>query len=69
MCFIRSTNNSWFNLPRDGGVAYAPQEAWIQNDTIRNNILFGSVYDETRYRQGASVLLIVLYDKVAEFLG
>lgn len=27
--------NSWFNLPRTGGVAYAAQESWVQNETIR----------------------------------
>ncbi|KAI0791665.1 P-loop containing nucleoside triphosphate hydrolase protein [Abortiporus biennis] len=36
-------------LPRDGGVAYHAQESWILNETIRDNILFGSRYDEERY--------------------
>lgn len=27
--------DSWFNLPRDCGVAYAPQESWVLNRTIR----------------------------------
>ena len=40
---------SWVNLPRDGGVAYAAQESWVQSDTIRNNILFGAPYDVERY--------------------
>ncbi|KAL9119448.1 MAG: hypothetical protein Q9187_004001 [Circinaria calcarea] len=31
-------------------VAYCAQEAWLTNDTIRNNILFGSPYNEERYR-------------------
>jgi hypothetical protein len=52
MHFIPSTPDGWFNLPRDGGVAYAAQESWVQNDTIRNNILFGSAYDEVRYQRG-----------------
>ena len=26
---------SWYNLPRDGGIAYAPQESWVLNETIR----------------------------------
>ncbi|KZS93246.1 P-loop containing nucleoside triphosphate hydrolase protein [Sistotremastrum niveocremeum HHB9708] len=42
---------SWFNLPREGGVAYAAQESWVQNETIKDNILFGSPYDEERYRK------------------
>lgn len=29
--------------------AYCPQYAWIQNATVRDNILFGSEYDEERY--------------------
>eukprot|EP00095_Tigriopus_kingsejongensis_P008533 maker-scaffold81_size397536-snap-gene-2.18 protein:Tk08533 transcript:maker-scaffold81_size397536-snap-gene-2.18-mRNA-1 annotation:"multidrug resistance-associated protein 1 isoform x4" len=36
----------------DGTVAYVPQQAWIQNDTVRQNILFGrdhfpNIYFET----------------------
>ncbi len=59
MHFIHENVDSWFNLPRGGGVAYAAQESWVQNETIRTNILFGSPYDETRYKKGtvfASVL-------------
>ena len=29
----------------DSGIGYLPQEPWIQNTTIRNNILFGKHYD------------------------
>ncbi|OCH88609.1 P-loop containing nucleoside triphosphate hydrolase protein [Obba rivulosa] len=43
--------DSFYNLPRSNGVAYVPQESWIQNATIRENILFGSVYDKRRYEQ------------------
>ncbi|QRV86003.1 ABC transporter transmembrane region [Ceratobasidium sp. AG-Ba] len=49
MHFVPRGPDSWFSLPRGGGIAYAAQEAWIQNETIRNNILFGSEYDEERY--------------------
>ncbi|KDR83059.1 hypothetical protein GALMADRAFT_238853 [Galerina marginata CBS 339.88] len=49
MHFIPVQTNSWFNLPRGGGVAYAAQESWVQSATIRDNILFGSAYDEERY--------------------
>jgi hypothetical protein len=27
--------NSWFNLPREEGIAYAAQESWVLNETIR----------------------------------
>ncbi|TDL17911.1 P-loop containing nucleoside triphosphate hydrolase protein [Rickenella mellea] len=42
---------SWFNLPRDGGIAYAAQESWVLNETVKENILFGSPYDEQRYQK------------------
>eukprot|EP00467_Chlorarachnion_reptans_P011171 CAMPEP_0114518834 /NCGR_PEP_ID=MMETSP0109-20121206/18656_1 /TAXON_ID=29199 /ORGANISM="Chlorarachnion reptans, Strain CCCM449" /LENGTH=1782 /DNA_ID=CAMNT_0001699483 /DNA_START=309 /DNA_END=5657 /DNA_ORIENTATION=+ len=32
-------------------IAYVPQTAWVLNATVRDNILFGSEYDETRYRE------------------
>ncbi len=52
MHFMPSTVDSWFNLPRAGGVAYAAQESWVQNESIRDNILFGSQYNEERYEKG-----------------
>ncbi|KAM9462879.1 ATP-binding cassette sub-family C member 3 isoform 2-T2 [Clarias gariepinus] len=33
-----------------GSVAYVPQQAWIQNATLRENILFGRPYVEEKYR-------------------
>ncbi|XP_035260765.1 canalicular multispecific organic anion transporter 2 isoform X2 [Anguilla anguilla] len=33
-----------------GSVAYVPQQAWIQNATLRDNILFGNPYNEQKYR-------------------
>ncbi|KAF9567104.1 hypothetical protein CPC08DRAFT_733223 [Agrocybe pediades] len=50
MHFMPLGPDSWYHLPRREGVAYAAQESWVQNATIRENILFGSIYDETRYR-------------------
>ncbi|KAI0344132.1 multidrug resistance-associated ABC transporter [Trametopsis cervina] len=43
--------DSFVGLPRGGGVAYQAQESWILNETIRDNILFGSVYQEDRYKK------------------
>ncbi|KAK0473305.1 hypothetical protein IW261DRAFT_1342846 [Armillaria novae-zelandiae] len=51
MHFIAASPGAWYNLPRDGGVAYAAQESWVQNETIKANILFGSPYDEARYKK------------------
>ncbi|KAM9817691.1 ATP-binding cassette sub-family C member 3 [Neosynchiropus ocellatus] len=33
-----------------GSVAYVPQQAWIQNATLRDNILFGKPYNAQKYR-------------------
>ncbi|VEN58526.1 unnamed protein product [Callosobruchus maculatus] len=33
----------------DGSIAYASQQAWIQNATLRCNILFGRPYNKTEY--------------------
>ncbi len=34
-----------------GQLAYVTQQAWIQSTTLRNNILFGQPFDQTRYDQ------------------
>ncbi|KAF9937592.1 hypothetical protein BGZ65_001355 [Modicella reniformis] len=33
-----------------GTIAYVPQQAWIINTTLRDNILFGNKYEEERYQ-------------------
>ncbi|KAH8986098.1 hypothetical protein EDB92DRAFT_1818411 [Lactarius akahatsu] len=35
MHFVQMSPNSWYHLPREGGVSYAAQESWVQNETIR----------------------------------
>lgn len=39
MHFIPSMPDACFNLPRDGGVAFAAQESWVLNETIKACIL------------------------------
>ncbi|KAL4267318.1 ATP-binding cassette transporter C [Pleurotus pulmonarius] len=51
MHFVPSGPNSLCNLPRQGGVSYACQESWVQNETIRGNIVFGAPFDEVRYKK------------------
>ncbi|KAI9449922.1 hypothetical protein BJY52DRAFT_1215702 [Lactarius psammicola] len=51
MHFVPMSPDSWYHLPRAGGVSYAAQESWVQNETIRDNILFGAPYDEERYNK------------------
>jgi ABC-type uncharacterized transport system fused permease/ATPase subunit len=52
MHYIPNGPLSWVNLPQGGGVAYCAQESWVQSLSIRDNILFGSPYDEARYKKG-----------------
>ena len=35
----------------EGSVAYVPQQAWIQNLTVKDNILFGSEYEDGFYSE------------------
>ena len=39
------------NISDDMKLAFVPQQAWIQNATVRDNIVFGSVYSEKKYQQ------------------
>jgi len=32
-------------------VAYVPQQAWLQNASIKDNIIFSSPWDEARYER------------------
>uniref|UniRef100_A0A672I6Q9 ATP-binding cassette, sub-family C (CFTR/MRP), member 2 n=1 Tax=Salarias fasciatus TaxID=181472 RepID=A0A672I6Q9_SALFA len=34
-----------------GSIAYVPQQAWIQNATLKDNVLFGSPNDERRFKE------------------
>ncbi|KAF9942225.1 hypothetical protein BGZ67_002558 [Mortierella alpina] len=38
-----------------GEVAYVPQQAWILNATLRDNIVFGKPFDQERYRHVLAV--------------
>jgi hypothetical protein len=39
MHFSPSGPTAWINFPREGGVAYCAQEAWIQSETIKASLL------------------------------
>ncbi|KAL9126805.1 MAG: hypothetical protein Q9217_004200 [Psora testacea] len=47
------------DLSKGNGVSYCAQQAWLMNDTIRENIIFGEVFDNNRYDQvvGACALI------------
>lgn len=38
-----------------GSLSYVQQQPWIQNMTIRNNIIFGEPYDEVKYNHAISI--------------
>ena len=40
-----------FLILLQGSIAYVPQEAWIQNLTLRDNILFGKRMDKKKYQR------------------
>lgn len=37
------------NLAASGGFAYVSQQAWVLNESLKENILFGSEYDQDKY--------------------
>lgn len=38
-------------MRRNGRLAYVPQEPFVQNTSVRNNILFGLPLDRDKYRR------------------
>jgi ABC-type multidrug transport system fused ATPase/permease subunit len=51
MVFNPNSSESMFCLPRSGGVSYVAQESWVFSATVKENILFGTPYDEARYKK------------------
>ncbi|CAH1788032.1 unnamed protein product [Owenia fusiformis] len=39
----------------NGTIGYAPQTPWLFNDTVKENILFGELFDEIRYKHVITV--------------
>jgi ABC-type uncharacterized transport system fused permease/ATPase subunit len=38
------------NVAVGGSIAYVPQSPWVQNLSLRDNILFGMPYNEKKYK-------------------
>uniref|UniRef100_A0A8R1ETX6 ABC transmembrane type-1 domain-containing protein n=1 Tax=Caenorhabditis japonica TaxID=281687 RepID=A0A8R1ETX6_CAEJA len=51
MCFSPKTFDLKGRIGVNGRVAYVPQQPWIQNMTLRDNITFGRPFDRKRYDQ------------------
>ena len=50
--FIFLNNFYWYykyNCFSQGSVAYVPQQAWIQNATLKENVLFGKDSNNSKY--------------------
>nr|XP_023846068.1 multidrug resistance-associated protein 5 [Salvelinus alpinus] len=47
------------NVAASGGFAYVAQQAWILNDSLRENILFGKEYDEDKYNAVVSACCLI----------
>ena len=39
------------NVRGNEKIAYVPQQAWMQNTTLKNNILFGKTYKQSLYEK------------------
>lgn len=42
-----------------GSIAYVAQEAWIVNATLKDNIIFGNDFDETKYNNVIAAAALV----------
>lgn len=58
MHFKRNNSDSFFNLPREGGVALCAQEAWIQNASIKVCLL------RTRFEDHPADPVMLLQDNI-----
>ena len=46
-------------VQKKGSIAYIPQEAFLLNDTLKNNILFGKEFDRQRYEHTLKICQLV----------
>ena len=43
------------SVSKNGKIAFVPQEAFLTNDTLKNNVLFGLEYEQDRYTNSVQV--------------
>ncbi|XP_071848683.1 signal recognition particle subunit SRP68-like [Apostichopus japonicus] len=51
VCFCANCTRQCLSLLKKRSVAYVAQQAWIQNDTVRGNVLFGKDLNSTKYEK------------------
>ena len=51
MALMNEMVKSEGEVKKNGVIAYIPQEAFLMNDTIKNNITFGFEYNEEKFRK------------------
>lgn len=47
-----------------GRIAYASQQAWVYNGSVKENIIFGKDFDEVRYKE---VIKVCALQRVGSF--
>jgi ABC-type multidrug transport system fused ATPase/permease subunit len=52
------------HLAVDGSVAYAAQQAWIFNGSLRDNILFGKPFEQER----SALIIFMVFIKMLIFI-
>ena len=67
-------NQSASQIKINGTIAYCCQIPWIMNDTVKNNILFGKPYDQSRYLDAIKYAslgddLLILSDRDNTLIG
>jgi ATP-binding cassette subfamily C (CFTR/MRP) protein 4 len=56
---LKELNLTSGELKVNGRISYAPQEAWIFQGSVKNNILFTEPYDEARYKNVVEVCALL----------
>lgn len=63
-CYIASTTgleDEGFSIRlRSKSLSYVPQTAWVQHATLRDNVLFGALYDAERYKLLYSFVIVYI---------
>jgi energy-coupling factor transporter ATP-binding protein EcfA2 len=62
MHYVKTNNDSWFNLPREHGVAYAAQEAWVISGTVKVGRIPSILYASTLKTQQDNILFGTEFD-------